>query len=102
LKSLSNQISKTLDLIIKHATEVITHETAARQAAQSMEEASLKAQLARKNMIAVSCYFNLVFSKFYFSIFILESSFLFFNISKRIIFDALKKFNEMLFLFLIK
>jgi len=66
LKNLSSQISKTLDLIIKHANEVMTHEKEAKEAAKNMEEASLKAQIARKNMISVFLNILLFIIHFYF------------------------------------
>jgi len=53
LKNLSNQISKTLELIIKQANEVMAHEKDAKEAAKNMEEASMRAQIARKNMMTV-------------------------------------------------
>jgi len=53
LKNLSTQISKVLDIIIKNADEVMKQEKQAREAAKNMEEASFKAQIARRNMISV-------------------------------------------------
>jgi len=51
-------------VIIKHANEVIKHEKEAKDAAKNMEEASLKAHIARKNMISVIiCIINF-FNKF--------------------------------------
>lgn len=53
MKNLSSQISKVLDIIIKNADEVMKQEKQAREAAKNMEEASFKAQIARRNMISV-------------------------------------------------
>lgn len=53
MKNISEQISKTLDIIIKHASEVVKHEKEAKEAARNMEEASFKAQFARNKMISV-------------------------------------------------
>jgi hypothetical protein len=40
-------------MIIKHANEVVKYEKEAKDASKLMEEASEKAQIARKNMISV-------------------------------------------------
>lgn len=53
LKTLSSNISKVLDFMIKHAGEVVEYEKEAIEASKNMEDASLKAQLARSNMILV-------------------------------------------------
>lgn len=44
---------KFFDLVIKYAGEVVNFEKDAKEAAKKMEEASLKAQFARKNMVTV-------------------------------------------------
>jgi len=59
LKNLSNRISKVLDLIIKHAGEVVKYEKEAIDASKKMEEASIHAQFARNNMLTVSCEYLL-------------------------------------------
>jgi hypothetical protein len=53
LKGISTRISKVFDMVIKYAGEVVTHEKEAKDASKKMEEASLKAQFARKNMFNV-------------------------------------------------
>jgi len=54
LKNLSDQIGKTLDLIIKNADKVFRYELEAKQAAKKLEEANFKANIARRNMMAVN------------------------------------------------
>jgi hypothetical protein len=44
-------------MVIKYSGDVVTYEKDAKEAAKSMEEASLKAQLARKNMFSVKNIF---------------------------------------------
>jgi hypothetical protein len=61
LKNLSSQISKSLEFIIKHANEVMEREKEAYEAAKKMEEASLKATIARNNMVAVRIFFIFYF-----------------------------------------
>lgn len=53
LKNLSGNISKVLDLIIRHAGDVVKFEKEAVEASKKMEEASIQAQIARTNMITV-------------------------------------------------
>lgn len=54
LKNNSSKISKILDMIIKHAGEVVKYEKEAIEASKKMEEASIKAKVARNNMISVN------------------------------------------------
>jgi hypothetical protein len=54
LKTVSEKISKYFDLIIKYAGDVIKSEVDAKEAAKNMEESSLKAQFARRNMVNVN------------------------------------------------
>jgi hypothetical protein len=53
LKNNSDKITKLFDLIIKYTNEIVTSEGEAVKAAKEMEEASLKALFARKNMFSV-------------------------------------------------
>ncbi len=53
LKNLSGKISNVLDLIIKHAGDIVKFEKEAVEASKKMEEASIQAQIARTNMITV-------------------------------------------------
>lgn len=53
---MSTQISKSLEFIIKHSNEVMEREKEAHEAAKKMEEASLKATIARNNMVAVRIF----------------------------------------------
>jgi hypothetical protein len=53
LKITSSQISKTLDLFIKHAGEVVKFENEAIEVSKKIQEASFLAQKARNNMITV-------------------------------------------------
>jgi hypothetical protein len=53
LKSLSTRITKAFDIVIKFAGEIVKHEDDAKEYAKKMEEASVKAQVARTNMITV-------------------------------------------------
>ena len=53
LIGLSTQISTLLTNITKFATDVTKYELEAKNAARMMEEASLKAQYAKKKMIEV-------------------------------------------------
>jgi hypothetical protein len=55
LKTMSNRMSKYFDLVIKYAGDVVKYEKDSKEAAKKMEDASLKAQFARKNMFNVSC-----------------------------------------------
>ena len=54
LIGLSNQISTLLTNITKYATDVAKYELEAKNAARKMEEASLKAQFAKKKMFEVN------------------------------------------------
>lgn len=54
LKGTSNQIGQLFDTLIKYSGDVINYEQEAKAKAQLMEEASVKAMLARKNMIEMS------------------------------------------------
>jgi hypothetical protein len=56
LKNLSTRITKAFDLVIKYAGDIVKYEESAKESAKKMEEASLKAQLARTNMINVISY----------------------------------------------
>ncbi len=47
-------MAKYFDLVIKYAGDVVKYERDSKGAAMRMEEASLKAQFARKNMFNVS------------------------------------------------
>ncbi len=53
LKGISSKITEVLDLIIKNAKDIIKFEKEAVEASKKMEDASLKAQIARNNMITV-------------------------------------------------
>jgi hypothetical protein len=53
LKSISSKMGKFFDLVIKYSGDVVKFEKDAKEAAKKMEEASLKAQFARKNMFNV-------------------------------------------------
>ena len=53
LKGLSTQISSLLNNITKYASDVAKFEIEAKNAARQMEEASLKAQFAKKKMFEV-------------------------------------------------
>lgn len=53
LQGISSKISKFLGLVSKYGKEVIEHEHLARDAAQNMEQASLKAGYARSEMFKV-------------------------------------------------
>lgn len=57
LKNISTKMTKFFDLVIKYAGDVVTYEKDAKNAARKMEEASLKAQFARKNMFNVNQLF---------------------------------------------
>ena len=57
---MSTQISKSLEFIIKHSNEVMEREKEAYEAAKKMEEASLKATIARNNMVAVRIFFFII------------------------------------------
>ncbi len=46
-------------MVIKYAGDVVKFEKDAKDAARKMEEASLKAGFARKNMFNVLCYIKL-------------------------------------------
>lgn len=46
-------MSKFFDLVIKYSGDVVQYEKDAKEAAKKMEEASIKAQFARKNMFNV-------------------------------------------------
>lgn len=61
LISLSSQISSLLNNITKYATDIAKFEIEAKDAARKMEEASLKAQYAKKMMIEVRNSFYLDF-----------------------------------------
>jgi hypothetical protein len=50
-------MAKFFDLVIKYAGDVVNFEKDAKEAAKKMEEASLKAQFARKNMVTVKKLF---------------------------------------------
>ena len=54
LKGTSTQIGQLFDTLIKYSGDVITYEQEAKARAQLMEEASVKAMIARKNMIEMS------------------------------------------------
>jgi hypothetical protein len=53
LKNLSTRITKAFDIVIKFAGDIVKYEEEAKENARKMEEASLKAQVARTNMINV-------------------------------------------------
>lgn len=53
LKNLSNKISKVFDNIIKYSGDVIKFESEAKESAKQMEDATLKASIARRNMVDV-------------------------------------------------
>jgi hypothetical protein len=46
-----------LEFIIKHSNEVMQREKEAHEAAKKMEDASLKATIARNNMVAVRIFY---------------------------------------------
>lgn len=54
LKSTANKIEQYFDMIIKYSGDVVNYEQEAKAKALLMEEASVKAMIARKNMIAMS------------------------------------------------
>jgi hypothetical protein len=58
LRNISTQISKTLEFMIKNSVEIIEREKEAQEAAKKMEEASIKATIARNNMVEVIIYIN--------------------------------------------
>lgn len=53
LRNLSIRITKAFDQVIKYAGDIVKYETDARDEAKKLEEASIKAQIARNNMINV-------------------------------------------------
>ena len=54
MKNLSTKITKAFDIVIKFASDIVKFEGEAKESAKKMEEAALKAQIARTNMINVN------------------------------------------------
>jgi hypothetical protein len=61
LRGYTSSINKLLDNIMKYSGDVVNYEMKSKDMAQKMEEASLKAQLARQNMFKV--ILNIIYSR---------------------------------------
>jgi hypothetical protein len=60
LRGYTGRINQLLDSITKYSTDVVKYEMKAKEMAQKMEESSLKANFARRNMIKVKYHVNIV------------------------------------------
>jgi len=61
LRRYTAKINQLLNAITKYSTETVKYEMKAKEMAQKMEEASIKAENYRRNMIKVNIFINILF-----------------------------------------